>query len=560
MRAAAEKNSVSLILLLFAAGFFLSFEFIRLMAAAPWKEEEIGFFAALYAIQMIAGFVFVSANKRKATDFLYIAGALLLTLHAGVIHNFLHYVINFIIFGAVIAFLLRNRKSTTFLPLAVALAVGLVTALCYSAHALLLSFASGMLLTGMLVVSAESFRHARWLFLLLIVVQAFLFPADQKKAETLREHRDMRDVAISTLPASLLTESGENTLSVLQITRSCESENVALWKVLPGTEPVTRYTAGFLCPVGTQLDRIERTFDIVSVELPPDWSDAALKTLLKKLSEKVAPGHGIMVFPRSLLKLMPQDKNFITVPGSEKRRLAAVSFQPRDVTFDKLDKRLQKRLKYFSQEEMMPPGVFSALFNENPEKIEPPPSGSVSKEHSLFFWITLGIFWILFRIISARKGKNASFFAALDNSCSAVLIALTGFCLFSANRIYACFPETLFLAALVFALPFRGQKKKTEKLFLLFSIILPWFFTDPDHGIVLQLIIFLTVMITSISSGMTTGKLMLETSIHKKRVVFAALAGICLGGVIFHIFYTPENLIPVLLIASLMRVGNLLRE
>ena len=208
----------------------------------------------------------------------------------------------------------------------------------------------------------------------------------------------------------------------------------------------------------------------------------------------------------------------------------------------------------------MPPGVFSALFNENPEKIEPLTPESVSKTHSLFFWITLGIFWILFRIIIGRKGKNASFFAGVDNACSAVLIALTGFCLFSANRIYAFFPETLFLFALVFALPFRGQKKKTEKLFLLFSIILPWFFTDPDDGIVLQLIIFLTVMITCISSGMTAGKLMLETSIHKKRVIFAALSGICLGGAVFHIFYTPENLIPILLIASLMRVGNLLRE
>ena len=172
----------------------------------------------------------------------------------------------------------------------------------------------------------------------------------------------------------------------------------------------------------------------------------------------------------------------------------------------------------------------------------------------------MGIFWILFRIIIARKGKNASFFAGVDNSCSAVLIALTGFCLFSASKIYACFPETFFLFALVLALPFWSQKKKVEKLFLLLSIILPWFFTDPDNSIVLQIIIFLTVMITCISTGMTAGKLMLETSIHKKRVIFSTLSGICLGGAIFHLFYTPGNLIPILLIASLMRTGNLLRE
>jgi hypothetical protein len=560
MKLIPQKSLVSAVLLLFLASLFLSFEFVRLMADAPWKEEEIGFFVALYAIQMIAGFIFVSANKRNASDFLYISGALLLTLHAGVIHNSLHYIINFIIFGAVSAFLIRSRKSNTFLPLAAALAAGLVTAVCFSAHALLLSFVSGMLLTGMLIVSAAGFRHIRWLFLPLILIQAFLFPADQKKVKDLRDYRDMRDVAVSTLPASLLTENNEKNLTVLQITRSSKLQEIALWKVLPGIDSVTSCRMESFLPVGVQLDAMEQTFDIVSVEILPDWSEAALKNLLKKLAEKVSPEHGIMLFPRSVLKFMPQNKNFITIPGSEKRRLAAVPFQPEDVSLEKLDRRLQKRLKYFSREDLMLPGVFPALFNENPEKVDFTPPASVVTRHSLFFWITLGLCWILFRIIVARKGKNASFFAALDNSCSAVVIALTGFCLFSENRIYTCFPETFFLFALVFALPFWRQKKQTEKLFLLFSIIFPWFFTDPDHSAVLQIIIFLTVMITAVSSGMTAGKLMLETSIHKKRVIFATLTGICLGGVIFHLFFAPGNLIPILIIASLLRVGNLLRE
>ena len=142
--------------------------------------------------------------------------------------------------------------------------------------------------------------------------------------------------------------------------------------------------------------------------------------------------------------------------------------------------------EYLDNKDFMIPGVFSALFNANPEKVTFSPRKTIAREHSLFFWITLGVMWLLFRITASRKKKLSSFLSETDNKCSATLIAITGFFIFSENRIYACFPESFFLFCIIFALPFFGKKGKLEKVMLLASIILPWLFTDPEPGMFLQ--------------------------------------------------------------------------
>ena len=560
MTTVTKKPPVAVVLSLFFSGIFLSVESVRLMLNCRWKTEEAGFFIALCAVEITAGFIFVSANKRKMMDFLYLSGALLLTLHAGIINTTLDWVINFALAGSVIALLVRNKKVNSYLLFAAAFVSGLIWSVALPGCVLLFSCIFALFLSGTLIASASGLRHIRWIFLPLLLIQFFLFPFGKSKEKILRDYRDIHDIAVSTLPASLLTENEEKNLSVLQVSREKRLAEAAPWKILPGIGSVTTCIPGTFPPIGTTLDSFEKPFDIVSVEVLPEWSENATQTMIEKLSKMVAPGHGIMLFPRSVLKFMPQNKNFITVPGSEERRLAAVEFSADDVTCEKLEKRLDKRLEYLNNKDFMTPGVFSALFNKNPEKVTFSFPKIIVKEHSLFFWITLGVVWLLFRITFSRKENLSSFLSEADNKCSATLIILTGFFIFSENRIYACFPEYFFLFCIVFALPFFGKKGKLEKVMLLASIILPWLFTDPEPGVFLQIIIFLTVLVSCMSSGMTTAKIMSETKSNRKRTIFASLTGIFLGGLLFHFFFIPGNPIPLLCISSILRTTNLLRE
>ena len=338
MTTVPKKPSFTAILSLFLTGVFLSVESVRFMLDCRWKSEEAGFFIALCAVEIIAGFIFVSANKRKMIDFLYISGALLLTLHAGIINTNLDWVVNFTLAGSIIAFLARNKKVNSYLFFAAAFACGLVLTLTLPGYALLFSCTSALLLTGVLISSASGLRRIRWIFLPLLLIQFFLFPVGKNKEKILRDYRDIHDIAVSTLPASLLTENEERSLSVLQITREKHLAEVAPWKILPGIGSVTTCIPGAFPPIGITFDSFEKTFDIVSVEVLPEWSDNAIKNMLEKLSKMVTPGYGIMIFPHSVLKLMPQNKNFITIPGSGKRRLAAVEFSANDATCEKLEK------------------------------------------------------------------------------------------------------------------------------------------------------------------------------------------------------------------------------
>lgn len=560
MTSVHKKPPLAVVLSLFLTGIFLSVESVRLMLNCRWKSEETGFFIALCAIEITAGFIFVSANKRKMMDFLYLSGALLLTLHAGIINTTLDWVINFALAGSSLAFLARNKKVNSYLLFAAAFVCGLILTVALPGYALLFSCVSALLLSGTLIASASGLRHIRWIFLPLLLIQFFLFPSGKSKEKILHDYRDIHDIAVSTLPASLLTENEDKNLSVLQITREKRLAEVAPWKILPGIGSITTCITGTFPPIGTTFDSFEKPFDIISVEVLPEWSGDAIQNMLEKLSKMVAPGHGIMIFPHSVLKFMPQNKNFITVPGSEKRRLAAVEFSAGDVTCGKLEKRLDERLEYLNNKDFITPGVFSALFSANPEKVTFPPRKTVDKEHSIFFWITIGLAWLLFRITSSRKENLSCFLAETDNKCSATLIALTGFFIFSENRIYAPFPEYFFLFCIVFALPFFGKKGKLEKVMLLASIILPWLFTDPEPGMFLQIVIFAAVLVSCMSSGMTTAKIMSEINSNRKSTVFASLTGIFLGGLIFHCFFVPGNPIPLLCIASILRTGNLLRE
>ena len=148
-----------MVLSLFFSGIFLSVESVRLMLDCRWKSEEAGFFIALCAVEIIAGFIFVSANKRKMMDFLYLSGALLLTLHAGIINTTLDWVINFVLAGSILAFLARNKKINSYLLFAAAFVSGLIPAFVLPGYTLLFSCVSALLLfQGLLLMGSHQFQ------------------------------------------------------------------------------------------------------------------------------------------------------------------------------------------------------------------------------------------------------------------------------------------------------------------------------------------------------------------------------------------------------------------
>ena len=75
-----------------AAGCFLAFEAARLLRLHSWESSSSGRFLFFFAVEMFCSYWIVLRHKHRSALIPGVAGCLLLTLHAGVIHNSLVWV------------------------------------------------------------------------------------------------------------------------------------------------------------------------------------------------------------------------------------------------------------------------------------------------------------------------------------------------------------------------------------------------------------------------------------------------------------------------------------
>ena len=546
-------------LTLFLAGVFLSLEASRLAGTFSWQPGGMGIFIFLSALEMLCGFVVVNSQKRRSESFVHIGGALLLTLRAGVGQTALSWIVDFLLTGGLSAFLVRRRSRNTWLLFGAAMVLGLFLHSLIPERNTLLTSSLALILTGLGIYQARSLGKGRCFFLILPVVQILLWAGEPiRLGELLRQYEALRHTAVSTLPGSLLSEN-RDPLSVLQVTRTQRFFAAAPWKQLPYVGEVQSLAADVKPPLGYRLLQLDKKFDIVSLEILPQWHEASLRQLVRKLSRKVAPG-GVLLVPQRVLKLLPAELSAVSVPGSEGKRFAAGLQQIG--TSEQLDQRLQKRLKNLAEQDFMPPGVFTALFHETKTFVHRgnPASAKDSGKHSLLFWIFLIGGWFFLRLVLGRKGNHSAFLVQMDNYASCILLLLTGFCLLAGARLYSLLPEQIALWGLILLLPFAGRKGGAEKALLLVSLILPWLFVGmPEMGY-FSPIVFGMLLAAALSTGVTSGKFMQESQAVESQLKAAAFCGIALGGLLFSWLFSWGNIIPVLLAASILRLSCLLRK
>lgn len=547
----------------FASGAFLAAEAGRLLLNFQWGNTNVYLPLISGLLCMVCGFFIVSSGEIRRGGLTGLTGALLLTLHAGAFNHPVSWICSFTLAGGTAAFFTRTRRKNTFIPFETGFIPALVAVIITPQFTAMLSAATGMLLTGVLLVNSVNLKHFRWLLLLLIPVQGLLFNGIGYSGRTLRNMNDLRHTAVAALPSALIPDAPRGNVSVLQISGSRHFSDTVPWKHLPFVKNTVQLAADDRTAPGVQLEQFEdagRKFDVISVEMPPAWHSRSLQKMLEKLEGLRDTRHGVIAFPSSMLPLFP-GKSF-PVPGSDGRRFVSGSVLPENLAPENLDRILQQHLEAAEAEEFMPPGVFTALFHsENKIKAHP---GNTENHHpaerSWWFWLMLGTLWLAARTLLTRKGGSSAFFASLDNTASVTLVVICAFYNIVDNRMYSNMSELFLLWVIVLMLPCFGRRGPVEKALLLCSMILPWLLTGAEPGANTAFAALAAALISALSAGITSAKLMLETGADRKQLTAASILGILFGTVIFIWLYNPGNIVPLLAIAVALRSSCLLRK
>ena len=128
------------------------------------------------------------------------------------------------------------------------------------------------------------------------------------------------------------------------------------------------------------------------------------------------------------------------------------------------------------------------------------------------------------------------------------------------NRMYSNMSELFLLWVIVLMLPCFGRRGPVEKALLLCSMILPWLLAGAEPGANTAFAALAAALISAVSAGITSAKLMLETGADRKQLTAASILGILFGTVIFIWLYNPGNIVPLLAIAVALRSSCLLRK
>ena len=542
-----------------AAGCFLAFEAARMLRVHSWDSSSSGKFLFFFAVEMFCAFRVVLWHKNRSALIPGVAGCLLLTLHAGVLHNSLVWVTDALIAGGTAAFLIRSRQKNTFLPFAAAFSAGIAVSLAVPRLDFLFSSLAGILLSGILMFNAVRLRHLRWCGLLLIILQAglflFNFPSQKNVVRAVIRHRSL----LASLPGALLCGSPPGKMDVLLISARKNADSEMLWKQFPFTGEIVTLNVNDDDPIELALREMTEKFDIISVEPGVLFPAVSLRKLLVLLLEKADPEHGILLLPRPMIKQLPPGTLYLPVPGSLSTRYAAGRLPAEGVDPEMMDRRLQRHLAVCDGESFMPSGVIQALFPERYKASVTAAVSAVRRSFSLWNWMGLALLWCILRLIFSRRGTGSSFFSSFDNAFSAGLLLQIFFYTICANRLTSHLHEIQILWCLVLLLPFAGKRGNAEKILLLGSIILPWILTEFNSGEGASVFALCCGCICALSAGVTSARLLLEPGAARNSITTAFFFGIAAAGVFFHLFFQVGNLIPVLGAAALTRIACLLR-
>ena len=544
------------------AGFYLAARSWTLLAAARWHPEEVGAFLAAASAAALCGFLPVSKFRRRFAPWVSVCGAALLTLSAGTpARPLFGWLPDLLFAGGIAAYFVRTRKKNTFFPFAAGFAAGLA-AVSWQAPRLgpAVCAASAMLLTGVLIVNAVHLKHARWLLLAMMLMQVMIFsngfPVGRSVArlKLLRE-RDL--AAVAALPSSLIPDAEPGRLSVLQVTRKETDIPASPWKQFAYISRLCALPVEGKIPVGERLDALEAPFDLISLEVLPEWPEASLRPLTEKLLSMTGE-KGCAVVPRALVPLLPPGRKTVPVPGTGRGRFAVLSSPDADVSPQDLDSRLQRHLKAAGDRAFMPAGAFTALFPEENDPDLPAPARSLPGPRSAVFWSCLALAGLALHLFLSRSPAGSSFLAVAENSASCALIVTAAFLAVAANRMNSPIPETALLWSIALCLPFCGKKGKLEKLLLIASLLLPWLLAAGLPHNILSAAALAAAFVTAASAGITGAKLLLEPEASRDRLVTAFFCGTALAGAL--LFLLPgASPIPLLAAATVLRLPGLFR-
>lgn len=416
--------------------------------------------------------------------------------------------------------------------------------------------------------------RAHWLIRLamiaLLAVSAVLFADGMILGKPLFSQSEPRAVA-TALPAVLLADSEAADILFLSERPSLLPE---VWAGMPFVATVEsvrprneRFSPGVwsklrshIGPPGKIVASLSGGYQLIYVDTLPGGSEAARRGFIEKLWNLLAPRNGVLVLPAVNRLLLPAAAQWAVLPGSGGMFVAA-SREAVATDLELLDRRLQKLLIPYDEENNIPAGIVPALYYTPTPPRLPDPENDLSPASPVAppsFWITLGCLlaaYSVIRIYFRRFGRNAFGFALAENGAAFVLVLLAAFDAMSHRELFTGVPASMIWGCAGIAL-FAPRLRPRAGWLLIFAAtllpavwFLPWSFVSTAPGLIA------VTAVAALAAGVARGRLAEESEYPRSWTTTFSAVGWIAGGAIYATltFLLRDPLLPALVTAAALR-------
>jgi len=428
----------------------------------------------------------------------------------------------------------------------------------------------------LLFAAAILWVKAHWLprlvMIALLPASTVLFADGMLLGEPVPLPPEPRAVA-TALPAALLADSEAAHILFLSERPSLLPE---VWGGMPFVATVEtirprneRFAPGMwsklrshIGPPGKIIASLSGNYQLIYVDTLPAGSDAARRGFVGKLWNLLAPRNGVLVLPAANRRLLPAAAQWAVLPGSGGMFVAA-SREAVATDLDLLDRRLQKLLVPYDEENNIPAGIVPALYFTPTPPLLPEPEDDPSPASPATppsFWITLGCLLAAYgviRIYFRRFGRNAFAFALMENGAAFSLVLLAAFDAMSHRELFTGVPASMIWGCAGVAL-FSPRLRPRAGWLLIFAAtllpavwLLPWHFVSTEPGWIA------VTAVAALAAGAARGRLAEESEYPRSWTTTFSAVGWIAGGAVYAVLslLLCDPLLPAIIIAAALRLA-----
>ena len=418
-------------------------------------------------------------------------------------------------------------------------------------------------------------RKIRWyscIFLILLMPPASMFLAWNRCAPPVDMSRTGTSVP-PALPASLLPRDGARRILFLS---NLMSRLPGVWCALPYVDEVIAVWPGgtlirgdswskmhvLAGPPGKMARQAGEGFDLIFVEALPPAGEPARREFFSALSSQLKPDAGVLVVPVEYAREVPDLGDQLLLPGGEGKFIAVG--KKLDRRAELLDAKLQTLQKEYAGEAVvMPPGIFSALYEDAAEPedewgVAPPPSqsepGTRSAAGTVFsLWgkfVLLAAAWLVCRLILLRKGCGYHAAATAESFGALTLIVLTAATELEMRELTGGIMPNAALGLFgLSVIPFVLRSLRGEQILIAAGALLP--FAVPGAWLAAAAIP------AALATAETGERCRRETQLPEAVFILRAAVGVIAGAVLFR--FLNDDPLAALTFALLLRLSRVVR-